>query len=313
MSTRFESVGTQRSTLPPESQTTIRTGEIHVWHGTLGASPEAVSPAEEARARAMRSARRRHEFLVCRGALRRILAGVLEVAPLAVPILEGAHGKPRLASGHSPPRRLPAVGFNMSHSGERFVVAVAFGMEPGVDVERIRPRRSLARLTRRFFSPAEQRAVASAPDPLDAFYRVWARKEAVIKADGRGVSIGLDRFDVTAGNPPALLEARWEGAAPDEASHWSLHSLKSGPGHAAALAVRSRAAEVVVRTALPGTNPPHERSELRPGPDDEGTRPRSGSHGPERPGHEGEARFPGTDPEPGPSPEGAPSTAARNG
>ena len=313
MSTCFEPAGTQRSTLPPESQTTIRTGEVHVWHGTLGAIPEPVSPAEEARARAMRSAPRRHEFLVCRGALRRILAGVLDVAPLAVPILEGAHGKPRLASGHSPPRRRPAVGFNMSHSGERFVVAVAFGMEPGVDVERIRPRRSLARLTRRFFSPAEQRAVAFASDPLDAFYRVWARKEAVIKADGRGVSIGLGRFDVTAGESPDLLEARWEGAAPNEASHWSLHSLKSGPGYAAALAVRSRAAEVVVRTGIPGPNPPRGRSGLRAGPDDEGTRPHSGSHGPERPVHEGVARRPETGPEPGSSPAGARSTAVRNG
>ena len=281
-----------------------------MWHGTLGASPQAVSPAEEARARAMRSARRRHEFLVCRDALRRILAGVLDLPPLAVPILEGAHGKPRLVSGQPPPRRLPAVGFNMSHSGERFVVAVAFGMEPGVDVERIRLRRSLARLTRRFFSPAEQRAVVSAPDPLGAFYRVWTRKEAVIKADGRGVSIGLDRFDVTAGEPPVLLEARWEGAAPHEASHWSLHSLKSGPGYAAALAVRNRTAEVVVRTGIPGTNPPRGRSGLRAGPDDEWTRTRSGSH---RPVHEGEASSPGTDPEPGSSPEGAPPITVRNG
>ena len=239
--------GRERSTLLREPQTAIRAGEIHVWHGTLEASPDPVTPAEEARARRMRSPRRRREFLVCRGALRRILAGALGIEPLAVPIREGAHGKPRLDSRRPPAASLPPAGFNVSHSGERFVVAVAIGMNPGVDIERIRPRRSLSGLARRFFSAAEQGEVAAAPDPLLAFYRVWARKEAVIKADGRGVSIGLDRFDVSAGEPAALLHARWAGAAPGEAARWSLRSLEIAPDYAAALAVRRADAAVVVR------------------------------------------------------------------
>lgn len=231
-------------------ETTLREGEVHVWRGSLNADPSGVSPEEEALARRMRSARRRREFLVCRGALRRILAGALGIEPLAVPILEGAHGKPALAprGGRSAPGLL---GFNVSHAGERFVVAVAGGMEPGVDIERVRARRNLSGLARRFFSPAEQEALAAASDPLRAFYRVWTRKEAVIKADGRGVAIGLDRFAVNAGEPPALLEARWAGAAPDEAARWSLHSLEAGPGYTAALAVRNPAAAVVVRGPPP--------------------------------------------------------------
>ena len=226
-----------------------------MWHGTLDANPEPVTAAEAARARAMGSACRRHEFLVCRGALRRILAGALGIEPLAVPIHEGVHGKPFLgrAGPSSPP--LPALGFNASHSGERYVIALALGMEPGVDVERIRPRARLDRLVRRFFSPAEQRAVAADPEPLLAFHRIWARKEAVIKADGRGVSLGLDRFDVSSGEPPLVLEARWDGAVPGEAARWTLHSLRPGPGYAAALAVRCAGAEVVVRAGAPGARP----------------------------------------------------------
>ena len=240
--------GRERSTVLREPQTAIRAGEVHVWHGTLEASPDPLTPAEESRARRMGSPRRRREFRVARGALRCILAGALGLDPLTVPIREGAHGKPRLDSPRPPAASLPPAGFNLSHSGERFVVAVAIGMSPGVDIERVRPRRSLSGLARRFFSPAEQEEVAAAPDPLLAFYRVWARKEAVIKADGRGVSIGLDRFDVSAGEPAALLHARWAGAAPGEAAHWSLHSLEIAPGYAAALAVRSPDATVIVRT-----------------------------------------------------------------
>ena len=236
----------ERSTLLRQPQTALRPGEVHVWHGTLDTSPGPVSPAEAARAGRMRAKRRRREFLVCRGALRRILATILGIDALAVPVIEGAHGKPRLqADGR------PSVGFNLSHSGDRFVVAIALGMEPGVDVERIRPRRNLESISRRFFSPAEQREVAAAPDPLGAFYRVWARKEAVIKADGRGVGIGLDRFDVNAAEPPLLRDARWAGAAPDEASRWSLRSLDAGPGYAAALALRCPGVEVIVRSPPP--------------------------------------------------------------
>ena len=211
MNARFMPAGRERSTLPREPQTAIRAGEVHVWHGTLDARPEPVTPAEEARARRMRSAGRRREFLVARGALRRILAGALGLEPLAVPIREGAHGKPRLV-----PRSagLPPIRFNLSHSGDRFIAALALGMDPGVDVELIRPRRSLDLLARHCFSPAEQRAVTGDPDPMHAFYRVWARKEAVIKAHGRGVSLGLDRFDVSAGETAALLRRPLGGSGP---------------------------------------------------------------------------------------------------
>ena len=249
MNARSAPAGRERSTDPPESQTAIREGEVHVWHGTLEASPDAVTPAEESRARRMGSPRRRREFLVCRAALRRILGGALGVDPLVVPIREGAHGKPQLV-----PRgpSLPPMGFNLTHSGDRFVVALALGLDPGVDVELIRPRRSLDLLARHCFSPAERRAVAGDPDPMHAFYRVWSRKEAVIKADGRGVSIGLDRFDVSVGEPAALLDARWTGAAPGEATRWSLRSLDAGHGYAAALAVRLPRVAVIVRaTAVP--------------------------------------------------------------
>ncbi len=246
MNARSAPAGEERGIPLPERQAEIRPGEVHVWHGTLEASPDAVTPTEESRARRMGSPRRRREFLVARGALRRVLAGTLGIDPLLVPIVQGAHGKPRLGSDRRPP-----IGFNFSHSGDRFVVAIALGMEPGVDIERIRARRDLAGLARWSFSPAEQEEVAAAPEPMDAFYRVWSRKEAVIKADGRGIAIGLDRFDVNAGEPSALLDARWEGAAPGEAAHWSLHSLEAPSGYAAALAVRRPAVEVIVRVPPP--------------------------------------------------------------
>ena len=161
---------------------------------------------------------------------------------------------PRRRARQAPPRLPPPAGRKPAPGGlQRVPLRRALRRRGGhrhesrVDIERIRPRRSLSGLARRFFSAPEQGEIAAAPDPLLAFYRVWARKEAVIKADGRGVSIGLDRFDVSAGEPAALLHARWAGAAPGEAAHWSLRSLEIAPDYAAALAVRRADAAVVVR------------------------------------------------------------------
>ena len=65
--------------------------------------------------------------------------------------------------------RAAAIGLNVSHFGDRFGVAVAGDIEPGVDIERIRARRNLAGVVRRLVSPVERAGVTAAPAPPDAF------------------------------------------------------------------------------------------------------------------------------------------------
>ena len=69
-----------------------------------------------------------------------------------------------------------------------------------------------------------------------AFFNCWTRKEAYIKAIGKGLTLPLDQFDVSLapGESASLLNA--EGA-PEEASRWSLKALTPAPGYVAALAV----------------------------------------------------------------------------
>ena len=59
----------------------------------------------------------------------------------------GAYGKPALASEHS-------LRFNMSHSHEVALFAVALDAELGVDVEHIRADFASEDIARRFFSRA---------------------------------------------------------------------------------------------------------------------------------------------------------------
>src|SRR3979409_2142049 len=62
------------------------------------------------------------------GALRDVLAAYLETSPEAIRIVDGAHGKPELAGGE--------LHFNLSHSGDVGLVAVAAEREVGGDVQR---------------------------------------------------------------------------------------------------------------------------------------------------------------------------------
>ena len=134
------------------------------------------------------------------------------------------------------------------HSGDLALVAVTGVGETGVDLEEIRPEFPCERVARHFFSASEVLSLGSLVEEerTEAFFRCWTRKEAFIKANGQGLSLRLDQFDVSLEpeEPPALLRTAWDV---HEAAHWSLRTLQAGPGHAAALAVRGHDYELRLR------------------------------------------------------------------
>jgi 4'-phosphopantetheinyl transferase len=115
---------------------------------------------------------------------------------------------------------------------------VTLGREIGVDLEHIRDNLEGEQLAERFFSPREVAALRALPPELrrEAFFHCWTRKEAYIKANGKGLSLPLDQFDVTLrpGEPAALLATLHD---PDEARRWSMWSLVPNEGYVGALAV----------------------------------------------------------------------------
>jgi phosphopantetheinyl transferase len=116
-------------------------------------------------------------------ALREILAAYLEASPDTIWIVSGEHGKPELVDG--------ALRFNLSHSGDLALVAVARERDVGVDVERIDARRDGLALAARALDPDGAAAVRAAPatDRAVVFHRWWVRREAVAKCAGTGLSI----------------------------------------------------------------------------------------------------------------------------
>jgi 4'-phosphopantetheinyl transferase len=69
-----------------------------------------------------------------------------------------------------------------------------------------------------------------------AFFACWTRKEALAKAEGKGLALPLCRFEVTLapGEPAMMLDTK--GDLP-KTTKWTLQEMPPDPGYVAALAV----------------------------------------------------------------------------
>ena len=227
---------------PPRSLS-LQTGQVHVWQISLEQSGDmldrfrrTLEAGELERAGRFRFERLQRHFVVSRGFLRHVLGRYLEANPSELRFTYNDYGKPSLAGEES-------LQFNMSHSHERCLVAVTRDAAVGVDVEYIRADFASEDIATRFFSRLEVETFSSLPEAerVAAFFRCWSRKEAYIKAIGKGLSQPLDGFDVTLApfDPAALLRA-----GEDDDVEWSLRDIDVGPDYASALAVEGTISEL---------------------------------------------------------------------
>lgn len=185
-----------------------------------------LSPDECARADRLRVHPER--FIVGRARLRQILAARRACRPEALVFRVLEHGKPELVP-------CGELRFNLSHTAERAILALAPGREVGCDIEDLRRSVSFDALAQRFFSEPERAALAGMDDLARrrAFFTIWTRKEAYLKARGGGISLGLSHFTVLG------------GAGPDG---WSILDVAAPEGFAAAVCVAGEALPVRLRT-----------------------------------------------------------------
>jgi 4'-phosphopantetheinyl transferase len=214
---------------------------VHVWRvgldpetPTLGRLEQNLSPDERLRAARFRFVRDRERFVAARGLLREILALYLNVAARRLSFGYGANGKPFLVE-HSRLR------FNVSHSLDVALVAVAHEREVGVDIEHRRYDIVVEEIAETVFSTPEKRALGCLAGEAKrmTFLKFWTRKEAYIKADGRGISLLLEHIDVSAPiDRVAVLDelvGEWLVCR-----DWTLQTLAICPDHAAALAAEGQ-------------------------------------------------------------------------
>jgi 4'-phosphopantetheinyl transferase len=225
---------------PPDSLT-LGLDEVHVWRASLNSTAAEVKILKHTlMAEELRRAGRYHfqkdreHFIVARGLLRTILGRYLDVEPGQVRFCYGAHGKPALEVEPGE----DTLSFNLSHSHGLALFAVSRGRELGIDLEYVQAHLADDQITERFFSPREVELLRGLPKDVqrEAFFIFWTRKEAFIKATGKGLSLPLNQFEVSLvpGKPIVLLGANGDH---QETFRWSLQPLAAGSGYAAALCV----------------------------------------------------------------------------
>ncbi len=225
-----------------EVRGTIVPDEVHVWAWALPRHAGAGEPAadlaphieildkqERERMQRFYFAPDRARFAVAHANLRRILGAYLRQPAAALRFNANPFGKPELPPSDSS----SSLHFSLSHSRSIAVLAVAKGEPVGVDVEEMRPIEP--EVADSHFSASERWQLNQLQGDawLLGFYRCWTRKEAILKAEGVGLSRPLDSFDVSLlpGETAKLMGTRREFSYP-----WRLHDLLPSEGTVGAVA-----------------------------------------------------------------------------
>ncbi len=215
-----------------------RPGETHVWYldlDRLGMSLRHALGGEPGRAGQQHLTLGQLKF-ARRFYLKLLLGAYLGIPGKSVKINRSKRGKPSLdESEHQ-----SDLHFSIAKSGNRVLIGFSCTAMLGVDLEPIgRQAHAPMGVAQRYFSAAEARDLElTSPDRQDeAFLRVWACKESVVKASGQGIANQFCQFTVEANldRPPVILEFEQ-----DDPAQWSLAMLQPDDSFMGAVALHHR-------------------------------------------------------------------------
>jgi 4'-phosphopantetheinyl transferase len=217
--------------------------EVHAWHGRIRERSDAPGEPRESdlvllsadeRARCGRFVRPadRARFAATHAAARRVLARYLAAGPAEVrlgrtPCCQcgsAEHGAPRI---DWPPADIT---FNLSRSGDHWLLAVTRGRRVGADIEVPRDI-DPGELAPGCLTAAERQYLSAyqGAERLRVFYRCWTRKEAVLKACGVGLAGSMQELEVVPGRAGPVQVCHRCAAGPDR---WVVQDLPARPGPA---------------------------------------------------------------------------------
>ncbi len=222
----------------PVSKLSLYSDEVHIWNASVDVPEpclehfvQVLSNDEIQRANRFRFDCDRRRFIVAHGLLRYFLSCYCFSAPYEHSFDYNYYGKPGLS-------RNTQLHFNMSHSGKYVLYGFTSGREIGVDIEHVRRTENLELIINSYFSNRERDEFSNLPEQFKnkAFFSCWTRKEAYIKAQGKGLSLPLNQFSISfiPGEPVELLETQHNVK---EKSRWSLTEIAVNAEYAAAVAV----------------------------------------------------------------------------
>jgi 4'-phosphopantetheinyl transferase len=204
---------------------------VHIWRASTAISAQeehdfttVLSADEMQRADRFYFPIHRRRYIAARGMLRHILEYYLGIPAAKIAFLYSELKKPYLADTD--------LQFNVSHSHDAAVFAFTREFPLGVDIEKIEPtfKESVAE---RYFSTHEFAQLMRLPKEaqIPGFYRIWSRKEALVKALGSGLHFPLKLFSVALHDQVEQLPFEQGGYA-----LWHLESFVAYPDYQSAFA-----------------------------------------------------------------------------
>lgn len=229
-----------RSKKLPEAIDELSADSVHIWLAHLDIAAVQIrdlsnilSKDEWDRAKRFVFEQHRTRFIAARGFLRLILSRYLEHNPELIRFRYNPFGKPMLDIVSEE----KTLQFNLSHANGIALYALSKG-SVGIDIEFLQRQLAFEQLSEQFFAPNEAQVLRGLPEAEQriSFFQLWTRKEAYIKAIGKGLSLPLDQFDVSQSpdNPVLHLNAT---NAEFGLSPWYVKNFIPQQGYMAAIAL----------------------------------------------------------------------------
>jgi 4'-phosphopantetheinyl transferase len=149
------------------------------YYHTISKFKEYLTTSELEKAERYHFKKDKDRFIICRASLRILLSEHIGLNPEDIIIARDENKKPYLPSH-------PKVFFNVSHTLEYGLIAISSN-PVGVDVENVDREWDYSETTPRIFGEAELEKLTITSDKVRLFFTYWTRKEAIVKATGKGI------------------------------------------------------------------------------------------------------------------------------
>lgn len=159
--------------------------EIHIWKipatdytdNTLSN----LSGEERKKLAKLKNPLSKRVYFSSRQAIRKLFASYLKCSANQLEFAVHNQGKPFLFSHEQ------ALEFNLSHSGDRILLAVSKSGPVGIDIEACRKLDNWEAIARKVFDQPTLQKFISSKDPEGIFFQYWTEFEARKKLTGHGI------------------------------------------------------------------------------------------------------------------------------
>ena len=166
--------------------------ELSQYYNSTEILLKALTLEEVKRAQRYHQLKDSNRFIICRALLKYLIAEEKGLDISQIHFEKQANHKPYFSSDRS-------LFFNVSHAGDFAVIAIG-NCELGIDVEQIDTNFKYADILSSVFSVEEINFINHSQYIRHTFYKFWTRKEAIVKATGKGIDEEFVNIPVSDGS-----------------------------------------------------------------------------------------------------------------